>query len=911
MRTHKYLKRTGTPGNYTYFYKMPDGRVVAGNDVQQKQGRVEHAKRLLAGRRDGVHSMTHEEIAAETGHDVGKVRSMDSNLTRDQRLRGRAHDFEEHHLKEAKLSPSHQSYGEHLAQHNGGEGSPSAAEPDSAAPARTPRPAAAAAQGAPSGAHPAPVAPAGGEDMSPAAIRARAHAPAAAASSDDSETTRTTASGHKHTIGPDTDTREGHTHSLTVESPSGLTSHRSTHPNRAAAEAKSRELEASRGRGGQSSPTPGAAPAAPSAPPATETAQHREEQRTGQRTLTGRAVPGSAAAGRGSSAPASGSGAGGAGQAAAGAAPSSSSAQSGGTLDPKAELRRKLAEEHGIHLGGQPPAAAAQPAAAAPTAASGAAPSNPGRGGRQPPEGWQSTGSHIRRDVGDTHHQIGHEDGKSTLTISHGGSEIHRSQHDTVEGAVHASKIHEQRHAQAGQEDAATRAAMQAPAATDEPTHHPDAAPGSPHAAALSAADPDFAASERHLEHQMQTQQAGGNPYLDRAAEIFHRIQADVKEPRKTTVKHILQAMHDVKASGQPMSEENIATRFKDSTGSNLTAAAKKEFEGGTFHTFDEVAQNKPINAEVERMKRGFAAKQFARMKPFLGGAFKSAYPDAPPPYPTYNDLKGWDEHAQGGGGPRPDWAGGAGAGGQKKAMPKEFHDSMPKGADGKPMMPPGWLPLHLAPVWNYVAHSERGNTVPTKPEADPVDEDGGRSAAYAESNISPQDLRSYGLPTHDNQKVRMRGQSPTRAEMRSGERKPERKLLNSLRKYVQMRGGPDQLPDIPSSKLEGVTDHAGNAITHRELFKSDELTDQALQKIMTTKIIDPVGLVAALKKDDGKSEPVKKSIFLVVDMDARFVPGVSLKKSIKRDEAYEVDLSKAAKINRIEEILRGRADRA
>ena len=503
--------------------------------------------------------------------------------------------------------------------------------------------------------------------------------------------------------------------------------------------------------------------------------------------------------------------------------------------------------------------------------------------------------------MGDTYHKVRSDaGGRSSLVIQHGGQEIHRSQHDTREGAVHASKIHEQRHAQAAQEDNDQLTSMTLPgtAGSSEPTHHPDAAPGSPQAAELSAHDPDFGASERHLEHQQQTQQSGGNPYLERASEIFHRIQSDVKEPRRGTVKNILASMHALKTGGQPLNEANLKQHYKEATGSNLTKADLSHFEAATFHTPEEVMENKPLNAETERMKRGFAAKQFARLKPFLGAEFKSRHPDAPPPYPTYNDLKGWDEHARDGGGARPDWAGGTGRGGQKRAMPKEFHDSMPK-VDGKPQMPPGWLPLHLAPVWSYVARSMAGKTDST-----------GRPSAYAAANLNEQDLRAHGLPTHDNQKVRMPSQSPTREETASGARKPEEMLLNSLRKYVQMRGGADQLVDIPESKV-GKLEEGGVKLTHADLFKADEeLSDQALQKIMTTKIIDPVGLMAVVKREmkGGDKKPVKKSIMLVVDHDAAFVPGERLAKSVKRDEGYEIDLAKAAKINRIQGILDGRA---
>ena len=67
-RPVKYVKRTGTPGHYKYWYKMPDGSVQAGDEAQQKEGRKEHTLRLLIARKHGHTSMTSEQISKETGY---------------------------------------------------------------------------------------------------------------------------------------------------------------------------------------------------------------------------------------------------------------------------------------------------------------------------------------------------------------------------------------------------------------------------------------------------------------------------------------------------------------------------------------------------------------------------------------------------------------------------------------------------------------------------------------------------------------------------------------------------------------------------------------------------------------------------------------------------------------------------
>lgn len=98
---HKYIKRTGSPGNYSYWYKYPDGSIRQGEPDQQRSGRREHAHRLLAGRSGGQHKMTNEQISKETGAESSHVQSLETNMKHHAR-RGRAgHDFEDEHLTEA------------------------------------------------------------------------------------------------------------------------------------------------------------------------------------------------------------------------------------------------------------------------------------------------------------------------------------------------------------------------------------------------------------------------------------------------------------------------------------------------------------------------------------------------------------------------------------------------------------------------------------------------------------------------------------------------------------------------------------------------------------------------------------------------------------------------------------------
>lgn len=120
-RVHKYVKRTGSPGNYQYWYKLPNGQLVSSDSSEaQSHGishdgaKLEHAKRLLAIKMHpelaNLHDMNSKQIAEHVGLDKTKVSTLSNNMKRAQRYsqgsewQGRqfkAHDFEDHHLKEA------------------------------------------------------------------------------------------------------------------------------------------------------------------------------------------------------------------------------------------------------------------------------------------------------------------------------------------------------------------------------------------------------------------------------------------------------------------------------------------------------------------------------------------------------------------------------------------------------------------------------------------------------------------------------------------------------------------------------------------------------------------------------------------------------------------------------------------
>ena len=93
MRMHKYVKRTGVAGNYTYWYQMPDGSIRPGDNKSQKAGQIEHAHRLVGGRDSGHHKLNNNKIAKQVGLTSHHIEALS--------MSGIKHDFEDEHLKEA------------------------------------------------------------------------------------------------------------------------------------------------------------------------------------------------------------------------------------------------------------------------------------------------------------------------------------------------------------------------------------------------------------------------------------------------------------------------------------------------------------------------------------------------------------------------------------------------------------------------------------------------------------------------------------------------------------------------------------------------------------------------------------------------------------------------------------------
>lgn len=114
---HKYVKRTGTPGNYKYWYKLPDGGLGTISDEHQEQGRRDHARRLMIAHLKGKTNLGERarDIQAEVARRTGSDRDLRNIWRNFQGERGgvprvdRA-GYDEEHLQEA--------YGEaHSAEH--------------------------------------------------------------------------------------------------------------------------------------------------------------------------------------------------------------------------------------------------------------------------------------------------------------------------------------------------------------------------------------------------------------------------------------------------------------------------------------------------------------------------------------------------------------------------------------------------------------------------------------------------------------------------------------------------------------------------------------------------------------------------------------------------------------------------
>jgi hypothetical protein len=348
-----------------------------------------------------------------------------------------------------------------------------------------------------------------------------------------------------------------------------------------------------------------------------------------------------------------------------------------------------------------------------------------------------------------------------------------------------------------------------------------------PESTELGEQDPAFASGEEDLAGMVADQAAGKNPYLKKAQAIYNKIKGDLKPERAEKTKHALAALTSVESGD----ESALIAKYKELSGSTRVRTFPwDDVEKATFHTKEELKDNIPVDVPLERMKRGYAAKQFARSTPYLKDSWKSANTGAPPPMPTFGDFKSWTDH-----GSRPSWAGTR----SRIAVPKEIFDAAVK-VGGKPQYPPSWMPIHLMPVWNYVAKKS--------------------DAPYATRAPGAQQISPAGKVDVGSQAVHQEGM-----------------VISSLRKYVQMRGGAKSLVDIPALKLQ----EAG--LTHADIFKADkELSDAQLKKLVTTKVIDHVELLKIIKKDMPKPKKEAKKSFFV-------------EKSIQPEE-FVIDICKGKK---------------
>lgn len=398
----------------------------------------------------------------------------------------------------------------------------------------------------------------------------------------------------------------------------------------------------------------------------------------------------------------------------------------------------------------------------------------------------------------------------------------------------------------------------------------------------LSSHDPDFGRSEAGVREMAEAHRRGENPYLNRAKEVFEKVKNAINAERSTVVGHLLTAIDQAKTEhevhGTPMTAELVTAYYKTlmPRARGISDGAKDHIERATGFTFDELVNNPPVNAEVERAKRGFAAKQAARLEPYISDAFRAkreAYQRENPGktlHPTYNDLMTWNEWTAKTGQPLPAHA--TSHGRSQRAHPKEFFDTIVKvpvqndsgGVDIKSQMPPAWLPLHLTPVWNYTVKKAQGENF----------------SAYADVP-----RQGHGIMS-DTQKVGL----PARSEQ------GEAMFLRSLRKYVQFRGGEAQLIDIPANKLAEV------GMTHSELFRSlfaGSINKDQFKAMLASKIIDPVALLPFVKKEF----KLNKSFVFVVPQSDEYVIGETLLKSKPAPVAKSMN-----RIDRIREILRERA---
>ena len=333
----------------------------------------------------------------------------------------------------------------------------------------------------------------------------------------------------------------------------------------------------------------------------------------------------------------------------------------------------------------------------------------------------------------------------------------------------------------------------------------------SPESHALSEVDENFEETEVAIEEAEEAQTTGANPYLDRAKANFATAKdsfmagSEKNKKRADLVSHFLNALSEGKTT-----EDEILTYIKSIDGFQRLrglSAVKDGLNAMTSYSMDEILTNPPVDPEVERMKRGYGQKQFERMKDYIKDSWMQNNPDAPPPYPTFGDVKSWSEH----GGDKPSWAGRT-----RLAMPESVFNAAPK-KGGKPQYPPTWMPINMMPTWNYI--------VAKAGEASPY------GATVNPSNIGQVPVYQEGI------------------------------AIASIRKYIIRRGGADQLTDIPSAKLSEMS------LSHEDIFRSMALTDEQIKKIISIKHIPLTDLVPIID-EEMKAEASKMSKSYIIPKD-------------------------------------------
>jgi hypothetical protein len=103
---HKYIKRTGTPGNYRYWYKLSDGRIVSSDDanspIDHKKAKIEHLRRLIQAKAKDYHSMSKEDMMRHVGVSKEDLESSgNKHIFANAHRRG--HQYDEHEIKTEHL----------------------------------------------------------------------------------------------------------------------------------------------------------------------------------------------------------------------------------------------------------------------------------------------------------------------------------------------------------------------------------------------------------------------------------------------------------------------------------------------------------------------------------------------------------------------------------------------------------------------------------------------------------------------------------------------------------------------------------------------------------------------------------------------------------------------------------------